>query len=100
MWPAVMWGTGGRNRPKPLAKRGSRCPSLLGNRKAEGTHDEFILGLYLAEGLTVSFSPVTMVEPHTPGQQPAYWHSGTAIARYGDLPEGRNHSRSLSMGHT
>ena len=46
-----------------LAKRGPRCPLLLDSREAEGTHDELILGLYLIEDLTVSFSPVTMVEP-------------------------------------
>ena len=56
-----------------LAKRGPRCPSLLDSREAEGTHDELILGLYLIEDLTVSFSPVTMVEPlphiHQAGSQ-------------------------------
>ena len=63
---------------KLLTKRGSRCPSLLGSREAEGTHDEFILGLYLAEGLTVSFSPVTMVEPLPHIHQAGSQHTGIA----------------------
>ena len=77
-WPAVTWGTGSGNTPKALTKRGSRCPSLLGRREAEGIHDEFILGLYLAEGLTVSFRPVTMVEPLPHVHQASSQHTGIA----------------------
>ena len=63
---------------KVLAKRGSRCPSLLDSREAEGTHDEFILGLYLTESLTVSFSPDTMVEPLPHVHQAGSQHTGIA----------------------
>ena len=61
-----------------LAKRGPRCPSLLDSREAEGTHDELILGLYLTEDLTVSFSPVTMAEPLPHVHQAGSQHTGIA----------------------
>ena len=61
-----------------LAKRGPRRPSLLDSREAEGTHDELILGLYLAEDLTVSFSPVTMAEPLPHVHQASSQHTGIA----------------------
>lgn len=63
---------------KTPAKRGARCPSLLDSREAEGTHDELILGLYLIEDLTVSFSPVTMVEPLPHIHQAGSQHTGIA----------------------
>ena len=78
---------------------GSRCSSLLGSREAEGTQDELILGLYLTEGLTVSFSPVTVVDPYvrTPGRQPAYLHISTTTAMYGDLA-GRRKQETKTVG--
>ena len=63
---------------RALTKRGPRRPSLLDSREAEGTHNELILGLYLTEDLTVSFSPVTMVEPLPHVHQAGSQHTGIA----------------------